>query len=121
MPNAAPKPCTSCGTLVRDGSSRCVAHKVIVGQFADARRGSRHERGYGTAWDKLRARILKRDAGICQPCMAEGSVRQGTHVDHVVPKAEGGSDDESNLQTICAERHRLKTAAEAARARAGGG
>ncbi|MCR5864663.1 HNH endonuclease [Aquincola sp. J276] len=118
MPQAAPRPCTQvgCGVLVRDGSGRCAAHKVVAGAFADRRRGSRHERGYGTAWDKQRKRILQRDAGICQACLP-GAVHAGTEVDHRVPKAEGGSDDDANLQTICRAAHQEKTAAEAARGR----
>jgi 5-methylcytosine-specific restriction protein A len=129
MPTAAPKPCTRCGVLVRDGSSRCEAHKVLdTGRFADRKRGTRHERGYGSAWDRLRLVILARDHGICQPCKREGRIHEGTHVDHRVNKAEwmrlhgslDGVDDESNLQAINAECHRLKTAAEALRARGGG-
>lgn len=105
--------------LVRDGTSRCQAHKVLAGSFADKRRGSRQSRGYGREWVIKRAEILRRDHGICQPCLRDGHVHQGTHVDHVVPKAEGGSDDDANLQTICAARHRAKTAGEAARGRGG--
>jgi 5-methylcytosine-specific restriction protein A len=114
--------------LARDGTSRCPAHKVVDGRFADSRRGSRHERGYGSAWDKIRQRILRRDAGICQPCLADGIVHQATHVDHKVNKAEWkrlrgtlvGADDDDNLQAINADCHRLKTAGEAKHARGGG-
>lgn len=115
MPTAAPKPCLQpgCCVLVRDGTSRCQAHKVEAGSFADKRRGSRHERGYGSGWDRTRARVLRRDAGICQPCLADGLVHRGTEVDHIVPKAQGGTDDDANLQTICARRHRAKTQREA--------
>jgi 5-methylcytosine-specific restriction protein A len=114
MPNAAPKPCLQpgCRALVRDGTSRCPDHKTVAGSFADKRRGSRHERGYGTAWDKTRARILKRDAGLCQPSLRHGLVVQATAVDHKVPKARGGTDDDSNLQAIGAKAHAAKTAAE---------
>lgn len=102
-----------------------MAHKVKPGSFADSRRGSRHERGYGAAWDKLRARILKRDAGLCQcaDCKHLGRIRVATQVDHIVNKAEWrrlhgslvGVDAESNLQAINAECHRLKTQREAGR------
>jgi 5-methylcytosine-specific restriction protein A len=102
---------------VRDGGSRCGKHPKRAG-FLDERRGSRHERGYGTAWDKLRKVILARDAGICQHCLrTTGELHAGTEVDHIVPKFEGGTDDESNLQTICREAHRAKTAEEAKRSR----
>jgi 5-methylcytosine-specific restriction protein A len=115
MPSTAPKPCTQpgCGVLVRDGSARCEAHKVLAGRFADKRRGSRHQRGYGTAWDRTRARILRRDAGLCQPCSRAGRVTAATEVDHIVNKARGGDDGDDNLQSICVDCHRRKTAAEA--------
>ena len=80
--------------------------------WADPRRGSRHERGYGTAWDKLRAEVLKRDAGLCRckHCKASGAVCIATEVDHIVPKAQGGTDDMDNLQAINTECHARKTA-----------
>lgn len=73
---------------------------------------SRHARGYGTAWDKLRKRILTRDCGVCQcdDCKKAGRVRIATEVDHRIPKSKGGTDDEDNLQAINAECHKAKTA-----------
>lgn len=128
MPTASPKPCTICRVLVRDGSSRCDRHKVREGSFADRRRGSRHERGYGTEWDKTRARIMARDCGLCQPCLPLGIVHEAHHVDHKVSKAEwqrkhgtlAGVDADSNLQAINRDCHKLKTQAEAAAARGAG-
>lgn len=105
-----------CAVLVRDGTGRCGRHKV-ASRFADRSRGSRHQRGYGTAWDKLRAEILARDHGICQPHLREGDVHEGTHVDHRVEKADGGTDDPSNLECVCADLHRRKTAKHAVAAR----
>ena len=80
--------------------------------WADERRGSRHERGYGTAWDKLRRRILERDCSLCQPCRQAGRVTPARAVDHIVPKSQGGSDDEHNLQAICTPCHQAKTQRE---------
>lgn len=99
------------------GGSRCEQHRRLhTGAFGDKARGSRHERGYGTEWDKTRRRILERDAGICQQCLRDhGLVHAGSEVDHIVPKAEGGTDDDDNLQTICRDAHRMKTQAEARR------
>lgn len=56
----------------------------------------------GRAWEATRKRILARDGFVCVVC---GS--PATHVDHIVPKAAGGTDEESNLQAMCAE-HNLK-------------
>lgn len=120
MPISPPKPCTypGCGQLVRQGS-RCDAHqRVETGKFNDRRRGSRHERGYGNAWQKLRERILRRDHGLCQACRRAGRFTLAREVDHIRPKAEGGTDDEVNLEAICVPCHRTKTAAEGVQGRA---
>lgn len=83
------------------------------GGWSAPHRTSRHERGYGTAWEKLRKRILQRDAGLCQPCLRRGVTTPDCNtVDHKVNKAQGGTDDEANCQTICASCHRVKTQAE---------
>lgn len=106
--------------MVRDGSGFCQAHKrPAPGSFADPSRGSRHERGYGTAWDKLRKVVLQRDRGLCQPCLQAGRVTVATHVDHVVPKSQGGTDDESNLRAICRPCHQAKTDQEKNQGRGG--
>lgn len=76
-------------------------------------KGSRHERGYGTAWDRLRKLILQRDLHLCQPCQRNGRVTVATQVDHIKPKAAGGTDDEDNLQSICKPCHDVKTQREA--------
>ena len=41
---------------------------------------------------------------MCRGC---GSLR-GLHVDHVIPRVEGGTAHPSNLQTLCAACHVVK-------------
>lgn len=101
-----------CGVLVLGGGSRCPAHKAL-GKFGDRSRGSSHERGYGWQWQQLRKRILARDRGLCQQCLKAGKYRPARDVDHIVHKANGGTDDDSNLQSLCSACHKAKTAAEA--------
>lgn len=124
MPSAAMRPCrhTGCGKLVSDGSGYCEAHQSDrkLGTFADGRRSTRHERGYGSEWEKIRKRILSRDKGLCQVCKANDRVSVARQVDHIIPKAEGGQDEDDNLQSICITCHQLKTAAEATRGRRAG-
>lgn len=76
-------------------------------------RASRHERGYGAAWSKLRLRILDRDKRLCQACLSKNKVTVATQVDHIKPKAKGGADDERNLQSLCAPCHDAKTIRDA--------
>lgn len=82
-------------------------------------RGTRHERGYGSKWVKLRNRILQRDGHLCIPCLFNGRPTTATQVDHVKPKSKGGADDADNLQSICADCHKAKTAQEAVEAAGG--
>lgn len=120
MPKAAAKPCRHAGCSKRATSGAyCDDHQAdaSVGKFSDSRRGSRHERGYGASWERIRKRILRRDKGLCQVCLAAGRYRPAKAVDHIVPKFEDGTDDDENLQAICQACHDMKTTAEAARAR----
>lgn len=75
---------------------------------------SRHARGYGADWDRIRARVLSRDKHLCQVCLKAGRYTLATEVDHIQPRAQGGTDDDDNLQAIDKACHAAKTADEAA-------
>lgn len=51
-------------------------------------------------WYKLRWKILRRDKFICQYC-GQAAPNVQLEVDHKVPLADGGTDDDSNLATAC--------------------
>lgn len=87
---------------------------------------SRHERGYGTEWSKLRLDILRRDNGLCQCEQCKGGqirVRIATEVHHIVSKAKAETlgwtkaqtDDPSNLSAINRDCHKRETAKEQGR------
>lgn len=113
VPTAAPKPCTQCGTLVHDGSSRCMVHKVK----AWVRRVDVPKRQTGRALQRKRAELFAREPE-CRECMRLGRFRLATVRDHIVPLAEGGDDADENVQPLCGACHDAKTARESAR---GGG
>jgi len=48
-----------------------------------------------------RYRIMKRDGFRCQLCGATAKHRARLEVDHKIPLAKGGSNDQSNLWTLC--------------------
>lgn len=85
-------------------------------------RTSRHSRGYGVEWDKLRATILDRDRHLCQCHQCKKLKRnfEATEVHHIISKAEGKKrgwtiaqiDHPSNLQSINKNCHKRETAAE---------
>ena len=76
-----------------------------------ADKGSASERGYGYAWQKLRKQALKRDNYLCQECLMQGKltplcVKPYDHaVDHRLPKSQGGTDDLSNVRSLCSACH----------------
>jgi 5-methylcytosine-specific restriction endonuclease McrA len=78
----------------------------------DSERGTAAQRGYGAEWRRLRAVILKRDEGLCQACLRAGRTTVATQVDHVIPKAAGGTDDPSNLRALCRPCHEEKSRRE---------
>lgn len=63
----------------------------------------------GRPWRRLKDKILIRDKHTCQSCQRVGGELE---LDHIVNVAVGGTDNESNLQILCAECHRLKTNVE---------
>lgn len=68
----------------------------------------------GSQWQAIRARVMRRDGGLCQCCIRFGHHTIGAEVDHNRPLWAGGSDALHNLQTICQAHHRAKTRAEEA-------
>jgi 5-methylcytosine-specific restriction protein A len=54
------------------------------------------ENGSTSKWRKIRQRIINRDRGLCQQCGNEGD-----SVDHIIPRSQGGTDDDWNLQLLC--------------------
>ncbi|MCB1688654.1 MAG: HNH endonuclease [Halioglobus sp.] len=114
MASRAPRPCKApaCASLSRDGTGYCPAHKSQSSGWNAPNRGTPAERGYGKQWRKIRDRVMLRDKRLCQPCLEHSRATPATAVDHIIPKAQGGTDEPDNLQAICTPCHRAKTARE---------
>lgn len=65
---------------------------------------------------RFRDGVLRRDQYVCQ-VRGPRCLRVATQADHVVPWAEGGSNDLSNGQAVCGPCHDQKTQEEAQRGR----
>ena len=73
-----------------------------------------HEREHtGSKWRAIRRRILARDCGMCVVCRQAERFSLAEDVDHIVPVWRGGTDAESNLQSLCKPCHKAKSAREA--------
>lgn len=88
------KVCIECGEL--GSGTRCDACQAELDQRLGRQRGGANARGYTRQWQGQSARV-RREQPYCDEC--------GTPVDltcdHVVAKANGGTDDRSNLTTLC--------------------
>ena len=104
MANRPTLPCRQpgCSELI-PGGGFCEAHK---------RPTWNKEHTMPIAWTTTHRRILKRDP-ICNICHKA----KATTVDHIVPRSEGGTDDDSNLAGACQPCHDRKSQAEANRGR----
>lgn len=78
-------------------------------------RTSSTERGYGVEWRRLRKQAIQRDFGLWVMGSAARRVSPFFAVDHIKPKAQGGTDtlDLDNVQCLCRACHAWKTAGEA--------
>lgn len=116
MPGKTKRPCRAagCRNLTTDRSGHCDEHKSTENGWAkrEKLRGNRHARGYGKEWERTRARILRRDRYLCQPCLRAGRATTANEVDHITAKEHGGTEEDANLQAICLACHKAKTARE---------
>jgi 5-methylcytosine-specific restriction protein A len=70
---------------------------------------TRQERGYGKEHERIRAELM-REVILCEECKRQGKLpRVGTHADHIIPLAKGGTGDRSNYQLLCAPCHAAKS------------
>ena len=108
MPNLPLRPCSFSGCSVL---GPCPMHQrkvtpVLQGRMYDDRRMSSTQRGYGYKWQKFRTDYILRHPYCCK------CGKPTTDVDHKLPRARGGTDDERNLQPLCKHCHNGKTGME---------
>jgi len=96
--------CTVCGDLVelREYGRHRAAH-------LDDRRPSARQRGYDDHWERRRDEHLAMEPW-CRSHRARGEHVRATDVDHISARRAGGSDDHSNLRSLCKSCHSRRTA-----------
>jgi 5-methylcytosine-specific restriction protein A len=87
-------------------------HKLpSLAQLNRRPRASAAARGYGRTWRKLRRLVAAERPAVCARCGHAGVSRE-MHLDHIRPRAKGGTDDIDNLQWLCQRCHSSKTVRE---------
>ena len=63
----------------------------------------------GRQWRRIKQQVHERDEWTCCCC---GRVTMDLECDHIVNTAQGGTDDMSNLQSLCKPCHDIKSLEE---------
>jgi 5-methylcytosine-specific restriction protein A len=105
--------CPNSAAPGKDG--KCEVHaRLDQAMRNDAQRGgSAYSAASGGSrlWRRIRAMQLSREP-LCRACAAKGLLRPAVTVDHIVPRSQGGGDDNPNLQSLCRSCHTAKSQAE---------
>ena len=105
MPYKPKRPCSfpGCGRLT-DGRF-CDEHRQAAElQYNQYLRDPDTNKRYGRAWKKIRARFLLRHP-LCEQCLREGRLTPAEEVHHILPLADGGTSERSNLISLCRSCH----------------
>ena len=107
MPRKSKRPCRyqGCPKLVDNDSGYCNEHaKLVLRNYDRYLRSPRHDKRYGYRWRKLRTRFLNSHP-FCEQCRQQGRYTLATEVHHVKPLADGGTNELSNLMSLCRSCH----------------
>lgn len=100
------RPCLVCGRL-HSNPSRCSSCQAQWQAHQDAVRGSSAKRGYGSSWRRIAAAVVATHKAIygmqCPGYGVPAHTASSLTVDHIVAKANGGTDELSNLRVLCRE------------------
>jgi len=99
------KPYGGCPNLTDSRSGYCEEHRSLMQRHYEhfARGYNQHER-YGSSWKRIRDRYITAHP-LCEECLGLRRAPVATLVHHVKPLADGGTNDESNLRSLCASCH----------------
>lgn len=107
MPYSPRRGCSygNCSLLAVPGSRYCEEHKKLMDQhYEHFTRGYKGSERYGSEWRKIRARYVRKHP-LCEKCLSEGRYVEVDEVHHILPLADGGTHDESNLISLCKSCH----------------
>ena len=105
MPRRPQRPCRypACSRLT-DGVY-CEEHQRLMNtHYNHFSRGYNSNERYGRAWRKIRDRYITAHP-LCERCLTENRYTPADLVHHKNPLSEGGSNEESNLMSLCYSCH----------------
>lgn len=107
MPRMAKRPCAWPGCPNLTDGRYCDVHAKRAEKVTDGFTREPDKRArYGRAWKKARDAYATAHP-FCERCYAQGRMTPLDEVHHIVPVREGGTDEESNLMSLCRSCHNL--------------
>ncbi len=105
MPRKPKRPCRYPGCAKLADDVYCQEHeKLMNSHYNHFARGYNSGQRYGKAWEKIRNRYIAAHP-LCEKCLSEGKCTPAALVHHKKPIADGGTNEESNLMSLCNSCH----------------
>lgn len=87
-----------------DGGSYCAEHRKLLTNEYESKRAPVQKERYGKKWRVIRKRYVAAHP-LCEMCLKVGKCVPVDEVHHIVPLSRGGTNDESNLMSLCRSCH----------------
>lgn len=105
VPRKPKKPCAfpGCPQLTLD--VYCEEHASLrQKQYDRYNRAPNHDKKYGNNWKRIRGLYVKKHP-LCERCLKEGKITPVEEVHHIIPLSRGGTNQFSNLMSLCQSCH----------------
>lgn len=107
MPYKMKKPCSfaGCTAFAVDGSQYCAKHrKQSASDYNRYVRRDDIRHMYNTVWKQVRKAYASQHP-LCEQCLKDGHAVLMDEVHHILPVSRGGTNDFSNLMSLCRSCH----------------
>lgn len=105
MPTKPMKPCSYPGCPKLTYKTYCPYHKSLMNKnYNKYCRTYDVNKRYGSLWQRIRNRYVMLHP-LCELCLKEGILTPVEEVHHIVPLSKGGTNDFSNLMSLCKSHH----------------
>lgn len=110
MPRKPKRPCSYPGCPELTDDRYCEQHQSLVNkQYNKYQRDHESNKRYGRSWKRIRDRYIKTHP-LCEECQRQGRLTPAEEVHHIIPLANGGSNNKENLMSLCKSCHSRITA-----------
>ena len=102
MPYKPKCPCAypGCGRLA-ESEQYCAEHqKAMDKHYNQYQRDPASNKRYGRAWKRIRDRYIKAHP-LCEECKKANRLTPAEEVHHILPLSQGGTNEVSNLMSLC--------------------